>query len=80
MIHHKGDFIFVENGRVVHLFHLIDRNRGRNVIAENQIQIRLNQLPGPHLRKARMRRQNFLGHCHSHDFHLLLNMIYIIVL
>ena len=67
MIGNEGDLILVKNAVHLHFFHFPDGYRACDIIAKHQIQIRLNELAGFHPVKPRMRRQYFLGHCHSHD-------------
>ena len=75
MIRYKGDFVFMEHTVHVHFLHLLDGNRARNVVAQYQIQVCLDQLTGLHVIKSCMGRQNFLRHCHSHICIILLHRI-----
>ena len=53
-------------------FELIHRHRGSDIIAQNNVQLGLNQLSGAHLQQTCMGRQNLLGHCHCHGSSLLI--------
>ena len=53
-------------------FELIHRHRGSDIIAQNNVQLGLDQLSGAHLRQTCMGRQNLLGHCHCHGSFLLI--------
>ena len=37
MIHDQRDLILVEHTLLIHLLHLVDRHRGRDIIAQHQI-------------------------------------------
>ena len=42
VIHNQSYFLIIKNGLVIHLLHLIDRNRRCDIIAQHQIQICFN--------------------------------------
>ena len=67
MIHNQRNFVMIEYRLVVHLLHLIDRYRRCDIISKNQIQICFDQLSCFYLCKTRVRCQDLLCHCHSHD-------------
>ena len=66
MIRHQRDLILVKNAVHLHFFHFPDRDRAGNVIAEHQIQIRLDELSRFHGLKPRVSGQDLLCHSHSH--------------
>ena len=53
------------------LLKLVHSHRGGNIIAQYNVQVRLNQLSRSNLRKSRVSRQDFLCHCHCHSYLLL---------
>ena len=53
------------------LLKLVHSHRGGNVIAQYNVQVRLDQLPRGNLGQSRMGRQDFLCHCHCHSCSLL---------
>ena len=53
------------------LLKLVHSHRGGNIIAQYNVQVRLNQLSRSNLRKSRVSRQDFLCHCHCHSCLLL---------
>ena len=67
VIRNKCDLVLIKNSLVVHLLHLIDRYRRCDIISKNQIQICFDQLSCFYLCKTRVRCQDLLCHCHSHD-------------
>ena len=77
MIHNKSDFVLMEHAVHLHLIHLVDRYRRRDVIPEHQIKIRLDELSRGHLRQSGVRRQNFLRHSHPHSIILHENLYYV---
>ena len=67
MIHHQSNLILIKHRFFRHFgIHLLDRHRRGNIISQNQIQIRLDQLSCRHLRQSGVSRQDFLRHRHSH--------------
>ena len=68
VIHHQGHPAFVVHPAGAAAFELVDGHRGGDVVAQAEIELRLDELPGPHLRQARVGGQNFLCHCHTHGF------------
>ena len=66
VIHHKCDFIFVKYTLYIHFSDFMNCNRRSNIIAQNQIQVCLDQLSGADRRQACMCCKNLLSHCHSH--------------
>ena len=66
VIRYQRDLVLIEHTVHLHFFHLFDGNRACNVVAQNQIQLRFNQLSCFHMIESGMRGQNLLCHCHSH--------------
>ena len=65
VVHHQRDFILVENRRRPALFKFVDCNGGRDIVAQHEVEPCLDHLPGCHRLQPRVRRENFLRHCHS---------------
>ena len=68
VVEDDGDLFFVEDVFYTKLLKLADRHRGRNVVAQYPVQLRHHQLARHYMVETGMRRQNLLGHCHSHRF------------
>ena len=66
VIHHKCDLVFVKYTLYIHFSDFMNCNRRSNIIAQNQIQVCLDQLSGADRRQACMCCKNLLSHCHSH--------------
>ena len=66
MIRHQSNLVLVEDAPGLELVHLLDCHRAGDIIAQHQVQIRLDQLAGFHLFQSGSGRQDFLRHCHSH--------------
>ena len=67
MVHHQRHPAFVEHPAGTAALKLVDRHRRGDVVAEAQIELRLDQLPRLHLRQAGVRRQDLLCHGHTHS-------------
>ena len=66
MIRHQSYLVLVKYALGRELVHLLDCHGAGDVIAQYQVQIRLDQLARIHLFKPCRSRQNLLRHCHSH--------------
>ena len=66
VVHYQGDFALVEHLVKARRLKLVDRHGGGDVVAQHQVQLRLNELPRPDGRKPRVLGQDFLRHGHSH--------------
>ena len=66
MIRHQSNLVFVEHALILKLFHFLDGHGAGNVIAQHQIQLRLDQLSCLHLVKPCRRGKDLLCHRHSH--------------
>ncbi|MPN60905.1 hypothetical protein SDC9_208638 [bioreactor metagenome] len=66
MIHDQRHFITVEHAGFVEFRKFVDGHRCSDVVAEYEVNIGQNQLPGLHLVQTAMRGQYFLRkrHCH----------------
>ena len=68
VVHYQRNFCLVENSRKAVLVELVDGNRACDIVSENHIQLRLNQLSLDNRLQPRVLCQNFLRHCHSHFY------------
>ena len=69
VIHHQGDFALVKDLAEAGRLKLVDGHGGGDVVAQHQIQLRLDQLSRPDGIKPRVGGQDFLRHGHSHRIH-----------
>ena len=46
---------------------LVDGHRGRDVVAEHEVELRLNQLPRAYLLQPGVAGEDLLRHCHCHE-------------
>ena len=66
VVHDHRDLCVVENrGRAV-LLENVDRDRRGNVVAENHVELGVDQLTSLDFFEPRVSREDFLGHCHTH--------------
>ena len=75
VIHHQRHPALVENTAGAATLKFIDRHRRGDVVAQAEIQLGLDQLPGRHLRQTRVGCQDLLCHCHSHVYSSSLSLI-----
>ena len=66
VIQHDRYAILIKYTVKAGFFELVDRHRRGNVVAENNIQLRIDQLPRGYGFQPRVCRQYFLCHGHSH--------------
>ena len=71
MVHYQGDLILVKHCLHCHFIHFMNRYRRSDIVSQDQIQVRFDQLSGFHMIQACMSGQDLLRHCHSHDYFLL---------
>ena len=70
MVRHECDLILVKHSLRIEFLHLLNGNGACDIIAQNKIQICLDQLTGFHPFKSGCLSKNLLCHCHSHYHHL----------
>ncbi len=68
MIGYKRNLVLMKYTVHVHFIKFMDCHRTCDIITEDQIQVRLNQLPRLHIVKACMCGKNLLRHRHSHMY------------
>ena len=76
MVQHDGDLILIENALKAGLLELVDRHGSGDVVAQDDIQLCLDQLAGGHSLQPRMGGKYFLSHGHSHGNFLLIRGSY----
>ena len=66
VVHNKRNFALFGNLRRARLFKFLYGNGAGYVVGEHHIELGLNELPCLYFFKPRVRRKNFLRHCHCH--------------
>ena len=66
VVHHQGDFALVKDPVEARRLELVDGYGGGDVVAQHQVQLRLNQLSRPDGLQPRVLCQDFLRHGHPH--------------
>ena len=66
VVEHQSDAVLIKDGVRAAFFKFVDGDGAGNIVAEHDIEVRLNQLSHLHVVQTGVRRQNFLGHSHSH--------------
>ena len=66
VVHHERNAVFVKDFIKTFVLHFVNRHGRGYVVAHDEVQIDLNQLPCRHTVKACVRGKNFLCHCHAH--------------
>ena len=74
-----GDLVLVEHLRKAVLCKLVDGHRGGDVVAQNQIQLRPDELPRRDGFQPRVGGENLLCHCHTHNFENLLFSSHVVI-
>ena len=66
MIGNQCDLILIKYTVYLHLVHFLDGNRAGDIISQDQIQLRFDELSSLYLIKSCRCRKDFLCHSHSH--------------
>ena len=78
VVHHQGDFAFVEDVVEARLFKFVDGHRGGDVVSQHHVQVGTDELAGNNGVQTGVGGQDFLGHGHTHEnqsFHWKLDSI-----
>ena len=65
MVGHEAHAVAVEDFGRAELAEHVDRNRGGDVVGEDEVEVALNELAGAHLVEAGVGREDLLGYGHG---------------
>lgn len=66
MIEDDGNSVFIKDLVKARFFKFIYRHGRRDIVAEHDVKLCIDQLTGDYTFKPRVSGKNFLCHCHSH--------------